>query len=203
MGLLSFITLGGTFILPFFLELVMGYPTPKVGLLMMATPVIMGIVSPISGVLSDRLGSRGISLLGLLVIFGGCLSLSTLRSDISQWGYLLRVAPIGLGMGLFQSPNNSAIMGAVPLQRLGVASGLMNLSRNLGQTAGIPLMGSIFIATAISSVHFERFTQITRLPKQALVAGITGIYYIAAHVILVSTIIAVIVLWLDRRRNFS
>lgn len=201
MGFLSFITLGGTFLLPFFLELVKGYPPQKVGFLMMATPVLMGIISPISGSLSDRFGTRGISLIGLLMIFGGCLSISTLRADVTIWGYLLRVAPIGLGMGFFQSPNNSAIMGAVPTQRLGVASGLMALSRNLGQTTGIPLMGTIFIATAISSAKLVRFTHVTKLPRQALVDGVTGTYSMAAYVILFSTILAVAALWLDKKQT--
>ena len=125
MGFLYFVMTGGTFILPFFLELVKGYPTQQVGLLMMVTPVMMGIVSPLSGILSDRFGPRGISLIGLLIIFGGCRSLSTLHTNVTMFGFLLRVAPIGLGMGFFQSPNNSAIMGAVPSQRLGVASGLL------------------------------------------------------------------------------
>lgn len=201
MGFLSFITLGGTFLLPFFLELVKGYTPQKVGFLMMVTPVLMGIISPLSGSLSDRFGTRGISLIGLLMIFGGCLSISTLRADVTIMGYLLRVAPIGLGMGFFQSPNNSAIMGAVPPQRLGVASGLMALSRNLGQTAGIPLMGSIFIAAAISSAQFDRVTPITELPRQALVDGVTGTYSIAAYVILFSTILAVAGLWLDKKQT--
>jgi len=201
MGFLSFMTLGGTFILPFFLELARGYPPQQVGLLMMATPVMMGIVSPISGILSDRFGPRGISLIGLLLIFGGCLSVSTLHIDTSMAGFLLRVAPIGLGMGFFQSPNNSAIMGAVPPQRLGVASGLMNLSRNLGQTTGIPLMGSIFIATAVSAAKLGTFSHITSIPKQALVDGITGTYSLAATGILLCTVIAVAALWIERRRS--
>src|SRR5690606_34051848 len=53
---------------------------------------------------------------------------------------------IGLGMGIFQSPNNSAILGAVPRTRLGLASSLMSLSRTLGQTTGIALLGALWAA---------------------------------------------------------
>ena len=61
MGWLVFIVLGGTFTLPFYLELVKGYPTEKVGLLMMVVPLSMGLISIIAGTLSDRFGPRGIT----------------------------------------------------------------------------------------------------------------------------------------------
>ena len=108
---------------------------------MMAVPLIMGSISPVAGTLSDRYGPRGISLCGLLILAGGCLSISTLDAQTTAWGYVLRLVPFGLGLGVFQSPNNSAIMGAVPRERLGVASGLLALSRTLGHTSGLPLVG--------------------------------------------------------------
>jgi MFS family permease len=70
MGLLSFVVTGGVFLIPFFLELVKGYPTHQVGIMMMVTPVLMGIIAPLSGWLSDRFGTRGISLIGLLIDYG-------------------------------------------------------------------------------------------------------------------------------------
>jgi len=161
MGLMVFIGLGGFFIIPFFLELVKGYPPEHVGLLMMVVPAFMGLVSMKAGSLSDRFGPRGISLLGLLILAGGFLTTSSLRADISPMGFLLRLAPIGMGFGMFQAPNSSAIMGAAPLQHLGTASGLLALSRTLGQTTGLPLFGAIFTAMVLTEGPLSSVSDIT------------------------------------------
>lgn len=201
MGLISFVVMGGMFILPFFLQLVKKYPTQQIGLMMMASPVAMGLIAPTAGTLSDRFGTRSISIIGLFIIAGGCLSVSTLNSDVTVLGYILRVAPLGLGMGVFQSPNNSAIMGEVPPERLGIASGLMALSRNLGTTTGIPLAGAIFSTIVLSSANLPRFSNITMAPIQALVSGITATFGIAAIVILSATLLSVAVLGIDRQQK--
>ncbi len=148
-GLISgfgvFIALAGTTILmPFYLENVLGFEPKSVGLLMATVPGLLGIFAPISGFLSDRVGSRPITLLGLLVLLLGYSAVSTLNSKTSILGYVLRFLPIGIGMGIFQSPNNSAIMGSMTSTRLGVASGMLALTRTLGQTTGIALLGAIW-----------------------------------------------------------
>ncbi len=119
-GFLSFVSMSGTIILlPFFLTNVLLFLPSKIGLLMGVVPLVIAFTSPISGKLSDRLGTRLIAILGLISLFLGILALSTIDVDTTALGYILRTIPIGLGMGLFQSPNNSAIMGSVPKNRLG------------------------------------------------------------------------------------
>ncbi len=201
MGFLVFIVLAGSFILPFFLELVKGYPTEQVGLLMMVMPVSMGLVAPGAGALSDRFGSRGISLIGLLVVVGGCLSLSTLHAGVTPLGCALRLAPLGIGLGMFQSPNNSAIMGAAPRQRLGVASGLLSLSRTLGQTSGLPLMGALFTAQVLRVENLVAGADITLASAAALAGGVAGTFRLAALIILTATALAALALWIDSRRS--
>ena len=201
MSFLVFIVLGGTFITPFFLELVMGYPTRHVGLFMMVVPVCMGLIAPISGSLSDRFGPRGISLIGLMVVVGGCLSVSTLHAGLDGPGIALRLAPLGLGLGIFSSPNNSAIMGGVSREHLGVASGLMALSRNLGHSSGIPLIGVLFTSQVMSAGGLAAGAKVTDAPPAALVAGISGTYRVAALVVTASVILAGLALWLDRGRR--
>lgn len=200
MGLMSFIVMGGMFILPFYLQLVKGYTTLQVGLMMIASPVAMGLVAPLSGSISDRFGTRAISVIGLLAIVGGCYTVSTLTVDTSVTGYLLRVALVGVGMGIFQSPNNSAIMGAAPPEQLGVASGLMALARNLGTTIGIPMMGAICTAVVITSAQLTALTNIAEAPAPALVNGIDGTFRVAAVMMLVSTLLFIVTLWVERRQ---
>ena len=201
MGLLVFLVMAGLFIMPFFLELVQGYSPIVVGLLLMVQPIAMGSISPLSGRLSDRFGSRGISLIGLVLITAGALSLSTLRAGISPVGFAARVLLLGLGMGFFSSPNNSAIMGAVPRERLGIASGLLSLSRTLGSTTGLPLIGAIFTTQVLLFGHLPPTADLTTAGSPALVAGLQGTFRTAAMFILASTLIAVVALWLDQRRK--
>lgn len=201
MGWLVFIVMAGSFILPFFLELVQGYPPTLVGMLMMVHPIAMGSIAPIAGALSDRFGSRGISLVGLVVIVSGALALSTVHEGLTPLGFGARYVLFGIGMGLFSSPNNSAIMGAVPRNRLGVASGLLALSRTLGNTTGLPLIGAIFTTQTLAYAKFIPGSDVTSAGTAALIAGIQGTYQIAALFILTSTLIAVAALWLDQRRK--
>jgi MFS family permease len=167
----------------------------------MVMPVSMGIVSPIAGWLADRFGARGISLIGLAICVAGCLSISSLGVEVGLLGTVLRLLPIGVGMGFFQSPNNSAIMGAVPRNRLGIASGLMTLSRSLGHTTGIPLAGTAFTAWVLAAAAVPGLKDVAKASPQALVVGLSGVYRTAALLIIVSSVLAIVALYLDRRRR--
>ncbi len=147
---LTFVAAAGlVLLLPFYLQNLQGRSVQETGALLIVTPIAMGITSPIAGRLSDRWGPRPLAILGLSLIVLGYLTASTLTLSSSVVGYIAKVAPIGLGMGIFQSPNNSAILGAAPAHRLGVASGLVSLSRTFGQTLGIAILGALWAATVL------------------------------------------------------
>jgi nitrate/nitrite transporter NarK len=117
-SLITFIAIAGiVFLLPFYLELVMGLGLRDVGLMMAVVPIVMAFLQPYSGTLSDRWGTRPVSVLGLAVLIGGYLAMAGLAVDSSAVGFNLRMLPVAIGMALFQSPNNSAMMGAVPRHR--------------------------------------------------------------------------------------
>jgi EmrB/QacA subfamily drug resistance transporter len=125
-GFLTFVAISGTLLLlPFYLETVLGFSVQQVGLLLSVTPIALGVMAPIAGTLSDKLGSRPITLTGLSLLVVGYFTISTLSTETTVLGYVLRLLPVGLGMGIFQSPNNSVIMGAAPRHQLGVVSGLL------------------------------------------------------------------------------
>jgi MFS family permease len=201
MGWLSFTILGGLFVLPFFLELVLGYSPKHTGLLLMVIPISMGLVAPWAGWLSDRYGSRGISLLGLLVLAVGCSAVSTINPHTGLLGYMARVIPIGLGMGLFQSPNNSAIMGGVPRHRLGLASGLVALSRTLGNTSGLPLMGAVFTAHVWATAPRPIHGNLSQASAEALSAGMRGAFRFGTLIGLLAVGLAVTAFWIDGKRR--
>jgi EmrB/QacA subfamily drug resistance transporter len=203
-GVLVFWVIAGLLLLaPFFLELVLRLSTQQAGLLMAVSPILSGIVAPFSGTLSDRFGSRRITLVGLLIMTIACLLLGTLSEGMSDLDYILRVAPLGVGLGMFQSPNNSAILGEVPPERLGIASGLLSLSRTLGQTIGLPVMGAIFSVLTLSRAAASQAaaTDITGAPPEAIVVGVQGTFHVAALLMLLAAALVAGLWQMERRRR--
>jgi EmrB/QacA subfamily drug resistance transporter len=201
MGFLVFITLGTSLVMPFFMDLVMGLSTMEMGFLMMVVPIGMGLVSPFAGVLTDRHGPRVISLLGLLVVGAGCIGVTTIDVDVSVWGLGLRLLPLGLGLGLYQSPNNTAIMSSAPKQHLGVASGLLALSRTLGHTTGVPLAGALFTAVVLASAGLGAGAQVISASKEALVQGVRCTYFAAAGIDLSAAVLALMAWHIANKRS--
>ena len=149
-GFISFVGLGGTVILlPFYLENILKFSALQVGLLMGIVPVMLGITSPLAGTLSDRVGSRKITMAALVILLMGFLAAATLNQHTSAWGYAVRIFAVGVGIGGFISPNNSAIMGAAPRHQLGIVSSMMAQSRTLGQTVGVAVIGAIWAGRTV------------------------------------------------------
>jgi EmrB/QacA subfamily drug resistance transporter len=194
----NFVMAGTIFILPFFLELVKHYSADRAGLLLAVPPVIIVLTAPVAGILADHFGTRIVSFLGLISIALGCFFISTFDAQLTLPNYIAGVAPYALGVGLFQSPNNSAIMGAAPQNRLGIASGLLSLSRILGQAAGVPLVGALFSFVTIASAHLALNLDVTQAPTEALVLGMQTTFRVIATLTITSTLLAAAVWWQPR-----
>lgn len=131
-------------LMPFFLQGVMGLRADHAGLLLLPLPLTVSIVAPISGWLSDRVGTHYLSSAGIAVMCGALLTLSTLAWLPTTGGVLWRMGLAGLGAGMFSAPNNSAIMGAVEAGKRGIAGGVMATARNLGISLGMPLAATAY-----------------------------------------------------------
>jgi len=104
------------------------------------------LLSPLSGWLSDRFGSRVLSTVGMGGITVGLLLLSQLNANSSAIDVILRLVLVGVGFGLFSSPNTSAVMGSVEQEKLGVAAGTLGTMRFMGQSIGLALLGMVMAA---------------------------------------------------------
>ncbi len=133
-----------TFLMPFYLIQGRGMNPAQAGLLLTAQPVLMAISAPISGSLSDKMGSRLPGMLGMAILAGGLFVLSRLGSETILFIPVLGLAIAGLGTGTFITPNTSALMGSAPRLRQGVASGVLATARNFGMVLGIGMAGAIF-----------------------------------------------------------
>ena len=133
-----------TFVLPFLLIQGRGLGTAQAGLVLTAQPIVMAIVAPVSGALSDRIGSRGLATTGMVLLAAGLVALALLVTHGTLPQLAAALALVGLGIGIFVSPNNSALMGAAPRNRQGIASGVLATARNVGMVLGVGFAGAIF-----------------------------------------------------------
>jgi EmrB/QacA subfamily drug resistance transporter len=132
------------FLMPFFLIQGRGLSAAQAGLILTAQPVIMAIVAPISGTLSDRIGTRLPVVVGMAVLSGGLFAISRLGAGSSTLSIMEALAIVGLGTGAFISPNNSALMGSAPRSRQGIAAGILATARNFGMVLGVGIAGAIY-----------------------------------------------------------
>src|SRR3989339_1136442 len=113
---------------------------------MMAFPVAMAVVSPFSGALSDKIVSVILTTTGLVINGIALILLANINLQTPIVLILVYMALMGLSLGLFQSPNNSGIMGSVPKNKLGAANGITQLIKNIGMVIGIAFSVSLFTA---------------------------------------------------------
>ncbi len=132
-----------TFLLPFLLQQARGFDPIEAGLLLTPVPIAMAVVAPLSGSISDRLGPRLPATAGMVMMVLGLLSLTQLPVDFSLPDLIWRLVLLGIGQGLFMSPNSSAVLGSVPRPRVGTASGTLAQMRVNGQALGIALSAAI------------------------------------------------------------
>jgi EmrB/QacA subfamily drug resistance transporter len=168
------------FTTPFFLIQARGYSASQAGVILTAMPVVMALVAPLSGTLSDRIGTRLPALLGMVVLAAGLYLMSRLGVNSTNLQIVIGLGIAGLGTGTFISPNTSALMGAAPRHRQGIAAGIMATSRNFGMVLGVGLAGAILT------------TYVSRYPAGqpvALFEAIHTAFVVAAGIAILGTLI--------------
>jgi EmrB/QacA subfamily drug resistance transporter len=144
-GMMSYYVLFAVmFLMPFYLERVVGYSVALTGSLLVPIPLAMGVVAPWAGSVSDKHGPRLMTTAGMLLSALACFLLMLLGESSHLVMLVGILIMLGIGMGLFTPPNNSAIMGAAPRDKLSVAGGLLNMMRSLGLIFGVDISGLIF-----------------------------------------------------------
>ncbi|MEI6329383.1 MAG: MFS transporter [Pseudanabaena sp. ELA645] len=197
-------------ILPLFLELCLNYSPQKVGFLLTLLPLASVLVAPIAGTIADRFGERIVSLFGLLLLVIGCGTASTLNADSTTLGFCVRGILIELGSIISVIPISNTVMGTVNRDQLGIASGLLALSRSLGIIMGMCLLSTFFSVVTLSYVQTNNLSNLQPLtnadlavtkmldignaPVSALVAGIDATFT-ATTLITVGSIALASFLW--------
>jgi len=166
------------FLTPFYLQRVLHYAPNNVGLIMTSFPLAVMAVAPFSGSLSDRMGTRTLACLGAGTCALSLFLMSQLPVSASSADVVWRLALFGLGTGIFQSPNNSAVMGSAPRPHLGTASGILATMRNVGMVLGIATGGAVLYAFAPSYI-LQKAT-LESLEAAAFLSGLKYAYIAGA-----------------------
>jgi DHA2 family multidrug resistance protein-like MFS transporter len=141
----SFAAQGLAFVsLPFYFETMLGRTQVETGFLMTPWSVLVALMAPIAGRLSDRYPPGLLGGIGLAIMCGGMISLAMLPSDPHALEICIRMAVCGAGFGFFQSPNLKAFMASAPRERASGASGVVATARLLGQATGAALVALCF-----------------------------------------------------------
>ena len=177
------------FLLPFYLQAVLGFSPQQIGLLFVPSSIAMILTGPISGRLSDKFGWRPFTVGGLLLSVCGLLMLSRLTTDSSVWlvgiGMVLQTS----GTGAFYPPNNASIMRQVDEAKYGVMSGFINLVRNSANITGTAVATAIVAAVMVSMGYLPNLSAVAETGGEgvlsAFVSGLRLAYLIVAGLVFI------------------
>ncbi len=176
-AILQFFGMSFTFYLvPTLLQDGRGFTATETALMMMPLSLMMLIMSPVSGRLSDRFGSRPLTTVGMVLVCLALFLLSRTTADTSPVDFAMRMMLLGIGTATFGSPNTSVIMSAVPPERLGTASASQTTARTFGNSfgtsVGVAVMTSVAASFALNNgVSAESGEAITQGFRMALLVA--------------------------------
>lgn len=191
-GFISFVAIFCSMIMqPFYLQDVMNFSPGFTGLILMVYPIILSVVAPFSGHLSDKIGGETLTFIGLLLTSIGLLLMSTLNEYSSITSMIVFIGIMSLGNGLFQSPNNSLVMSAVPKNKLGIAGSVNALVRNLGMVCGIALATGLLYDRMSYKIGYM-VTDYVVGRNDAFIYGMRIVYITAAFICMIGAILTAI-----------
>lgn len=142
------------FLLSLHLQVVMGYNSQTAGLVLLSQPVLMAMLSPFAGRLSDRVEPRVVSSWGMALTTLGLFVFCFISPDMPIWLIMLDLALLGTGFALFSSPNSNAVMGSVEKRFYGVASSTLGTMRLTGQAVSMAIV-TMIIAFFVGNVELS------------------------------------------------
>ncbi|MEA5003560.1 MAG: MFS transporter [Christensenella sp.] len=199
--LIQFFALSGISIIqPFYIEDVLKINPGSTGLVMMSLPIAMGIMSPISGYISDKVGAAKVTLVGLVIMTAGLALLATMTATEPVYKLVIYLCIVGLGAGIFSAPNTSLIMSTAPKEKLGITGSINAFTRNFGSVTGIALLTTLLysLMSAKAGHHVEGY--VAGRPD-IFVYGMQTVYTIGVIILAVSVVLTVVRLFQDKKQK--
>ncbi|HEX2946912.1 MAG TPA: MFS transporter [Clostridia bacterium] len=185
---------------PFYLQYALKYTPAETGLIMMVNPVVMFIVAPLSGRLSDKIGSEFLTFLGLSITSAALLLMSSLTQYTNLLTLIAAVMILSGGNALFQSPNTSLIMSTVTHDRLGIAGSINAFVRNLGMVFGAT-MATILLYDFMSLNLGKRVATLLPGYENAFIFGMKYVFIVAASICMVGALLTAYRLYRRRLKH--
>lgn len=174
-GLLSFMAMfTNNMLMPFYLHSVLLLTPTQIGLAITPFPLLMAFAAPVSGYLSEKVSPVILTSGGLGILMSGLLYLSTLDAQSTIWQVVIGQGIMGIGNGMFQSPNNNSVLSSVPASKVGLASGISALMRNVGMVSGTAVAVSVF-----ESKRQQELANVTNLSNDAYMSAFLSAYHVA------------------------
>jgi len=193
------------FLIVFYLQGVRGYDPLTAALLLIPLPIVSSVIAPLSGILADRIGARIPATVGLLIQAVALILFTRISATTPYPIMAAELALMGLGGGLFYSPNTSAAMNAAPINRLGVASAALATMRQTGMVTSFALSLAVAAASLPKQVMFQLFvgTNVTLGSQimQSFIVGMHSAFVLSFALCLIAAAISFVRGKEDRRRQ--
>lgn len=198
---ISFVSISCSMIIqPFYLQNVLKYSPGITGLIMAVYPLVVSVVAPASGYLSDKIGSEFLTFVGLVANSAGLFLMSTLTENTGLHFMIIYVVIMAIGNGLFQSPNTSLIMSNAPRNMLGISGSVNALIRNLGMISGTSLAVLILYSRMSTRIGYQVSTYIEGR-NDVFIYGMRGAYIAAAAICSIGAVLTAFRLYGRRLRQ--
>ncbi|MCL1804721.1 MAG: MFS transporter [Clostridiales bacterium] len=193
----------GNIIIPFYMQGVLGTPVGLAGLYMTVSPVIVLLVTPVSGILTDKIRGDALSLAGQILNFLGLMLMATLTVNSPVIVMIMYYCVISFGNALFNAPNNTHIMSNVPPDKLGIGGSASMCIRNIGMTLGVAFTTAVLYGgmSKVLGYHVTGYEP-GGGQEAAFMYGMRNTFLIASGICLIG--IAVTVAWIiavNRKRR--
>jgi len=185
---------------PFYLENVLKITPSVTGIIMITYPVILTLISPLSGYLSDKIGSEFLTFIGLVLIGVAMSLMATLNENSNIEVMCVYISIMAIGNGLFLPPNNSLVMSTAPNDKLGIAGSINAFIRNLGQSVGVS-MATMLLYSLMSIKMGKKVFGYVEGRNDVFVFGMRYVYISAALVCFIGVVLTAIRVIRKKRTN--
>jgi len=190
--IITFAMMGTFFFMAIYMQDILGYSALEAGVRFLPTTMVIAVVAPISGRLADRLGPATPMSAGLAILAVSMFMFAGISTATTYAGLLIPFILMGLGIALVMSPMSTAAMNAVNVQKSGVASGVLQMSRMVGASVGVAATGAIFQAQLGSGFNPAALATAPEQARAVFVDALSSAMLLAAFVVVAGLVVSLL-----------